>query len=48
MYVTVDRFVKTLKLDEDFTIDEKLKAINLTGKASLSRSGILKSRTLRT
>ncbi|MGE5494851.1 MAG: preprotein translocase subunit SecA [Burkholderiales bacterium] len=30
MYVTVDRFVKTLKLDEDFTIDEKLKAINLT------------------
>ncbi len=30
MYVTVDRFVKTLRLDEDFTIDEKLKAINLT------------------
>ncbi len=30
MYVTVDRFVKTLKLEEDFTIDEKLKAINLT------------------
>ncbi len=30
MYVQVDRFVKTLKLEEDFTIDEKLKAINLT------------------
>ncbi len=30
MYATVDRFVKTLKVEEDFTIDEKLKAINLT------------------
>ncbi|MGI5849529.1 MAG: preprotein translocase subunit SecA [Christensenellales bacterium] len=29
-YNTVDRFVKKLKLEEDFTIDEKLKAINLT------------------
>ena len=30
MYQTVDRFVKTLKIEDDFTIDEKLKAINLT------------------
>jgi preprotein translocase subunit SecA len=30
MYVMVDRFVKTLRFEEDFTIDEKLKAINLT------------------
>jgi preprotein translocase subunit SecA len=30
MYATVDRFVKTLKVEDDFTIDEKLKAINLT------------------
>lgn len=30
MYVSVDRFVKMLKFEEDFTIDEKLKAINLT------------------
>ena len=30
MYNTVDRFVKTLKFEDDFTIDEKLKAINLT------------------
>ena len=30
MYKMVDRFVKTLKFDDDFTIDEKLKAINLT------------------
>ena len=30
MYATMDRFVKTLKVDEDFTIDEKLKAVNLT------------------
>ncbi|MDD5016567.1 MAG: preprotein translocase subunit SecA [Eubacteriales bacterium] len=30
MYTTVDRFVKTLKFEDDFTIDEKLKAINLT------------------
>ena len=30
MYATMDRFVKSLKLEEDFTIDEKLKAVNLT------------------
>lgn len=30
MYATVDRFVKQLKEEEDFTIDEKLKAVNLT------------------
>ena len=30
MYRTVDRFVKALRLEEDFAIDEKLKAINLT------------------
>jgi len=30
MYATVDRFVKKLKEEDDFTIDEKLKAINLT------------------
>jgi len=30
MYYTVDRFVRQLKEEEDFTIDEKLKAINLT------------------
>ncbi len=30
MYTTVNRFVKSLRVDEDFTIDEKLKAINLT------------------
>lgn len=30
MYTTVNRFVKSLRLEEDFTIDEKLKAINLT------------------
>ena len=30
MYMAVDKFVKTLKIEDDFTIDEKLKAINLT------------------
>ena len=30
MYTTVDRFVRQLKEEDDFTIDEKLKAINLT------------------
>lgn len=30
MYSTVDRFVRQLKEEEDFTTDEKLKAINLT------------------
>ncbi len=30
MYKHVDRFVKTLKLEDDFTIDEKLKATTLT------------------
>ena len=30
MYTTVNRFVKKLRIDEDFDIDEKLKAINLT------------------
>lgn len=30
MYSTVDRFVRQLKEEDDFTIDEKLKAINLT------------------
>ncbi len=30
MYTTVDRFVRQLKEELDFTIDEKLKAINLT------------------
>jgi preprotein translocase subunit SecA len=30
MYMTVNRFVKKLRLEEDFDIDEKLKAINLT------------------
>lgn len=29
MYTTVDRFVRQLKEEDDFTIDEKLKAINL-------------------
>lgn len=37
MYQHVDRFVKTLKMEEDFTIDEKQKSINLT------ESGITKS-----
>ncbi len=30
LYKTVDRFVRQLKEEDDFTIDEKLKAINLT------------------
>ena len=30
MYARMDHFVKTLTLGEDFTIDEKLKAVNLT------------------
>ena len=30
MYTTVNRFVKKLRIEEDFDIDEKLKAINLT------------------
>ena len=30
MYTTVDRFVRQLKEEDDFTVDEKLKAINLT------------------
>ncbi len=30
MYMTVNRFVKSLRIEEDFVIDEKLKAINLT------------------
>ncbi len=37
MYATVDRFVKTLRMEDDFTVDEKLKAINLT------ESGVAKS-----
>jgi preprotein translocase subunit SecA len=37
MYATVDRFVKTLRIEDDFTVDEKLKAINL------NESGIAKS-----
>lgn len=37
MYERVDKFVKLLKLDEDFTVDEKQKAINLT------ESGVEKS-----
>ncbi len=30
MYITANRFAKTLKADEDYEIDEKKKAINLT------------------
>ena len=30
LYATVDRFVKKLKIEEDFSIDEKLKATNLS------------------
>jgi len=30
LYATVDRFVKKLRVEEDFTIDEKLKATNLS------------------
>ena len=30
MYNTANRFVKKLRIEDDFTIDEKLKAINLT------------------
>lgn len=37
MYQHVDKFVKTLKLDDDFSIDEKQKSINLT------ESGVAKS-----
>ncbi|MBT7121618.1 MAG: preprotein translocase subunit SecA, partial [Clostridia bacterium] len=37
MYERVDRFVKTLVFEDDFTVDEKQKAINLT------ESGIAKS-----
>ena len=37
MYMTVNRFVKKLRLEEDFDIDEKLKAINLT-EAGIAKS----------
>ncbi len=35
MYVSANRFVKTLKLDEDFTIDIKEKSVQITDSGSL-------------
>ena len=34
MYVTANRFVRTLKADEDFTVDEKDKAVRITDEGS--------------